>query len=166
MNEFYSLINNSKLTILGYTTKDEKIKDELISSLNPIFIGDENINSSSILIDIREKKINSLLNDEFLSNIITFDIINIKSEDNVAPHFSITKTVREIHDKLRDTNMNIIVTAPLYTLYTPIDHENGIKQVIRGGEGNTYIANLVIYIDDRTLNIIKSRETNKKQIYV
>ncbi len=163
MNEFHSLINNSKLTILGYTTKDEKIKDELISSLNPIFIGDENINSSSIVIDIREQKINSLLNDEFLSNIITFDIINIKSEDNVAPHFSITKTVREIHEKLRDTNMNIVVTAPLYT---SIDYENGIKQVIRGGEGNTYIANLVIYIDDRTLNIIKSRETDKKQIYV
>ena len=77
MNEFHSLINNSKLTILGYTTKDEKIKDELISSLNPIFIGDD-INSSSIVIDIREQKINSLLNDEFLSNIITFDIINIK----------------------------------------------------------------------------------------
>jgi len=163
MNEFHSLINNSKLTILGYTTKDEKIKDELISSLNPIFIGDENINSSSIVIDIREQKINSLLNDEFLSNIITFDIINIKSEDNVAPHFSITKTVREIHEKLRDTNINIVVTAPLYT---SIDYENGIKQVIRGGEGNTYIANLVIYIDDRTLNIIKSRETDKKQIYV
>lgn len=162
MNEFHSLINNSKLTILGYTTKDEKIKDELISSLNPIFIGDD-INSSSIVIDIREQKINSLLNDEFLSNIITFDIINIKSEDNVAPHFSITKTVREIHEKLRDTNMNIVVTAPLYT---SIDYENGIKQVIRGGEGNTYIANLVIYIDDRTLNIIKSRETDKKQIYV
>ena len=29
-----------------------------------------------------------------------------------------------------------------------------------------YIADLVIYIKDRKLNIIKSRETDKKQIYV
>lgn len=163
MDEFHSLINNSKLTILGYTTKDEKIKDELISSLNPIFIGDENINSSSIVIDIRDSKINSIVNNKGFSNIITFDVLNIKKEDNIAPHFSITKTVREIHEKLRDTNMNIVVTA---SLYTSIDYENGVKQVIRGGEGNIYIADLVIYIEDRKLNIIKSRETNKKQIYV
>ena len=54
------------------------------------------------------------MNDRSL-NIITFDVLNIKKEDNIASHFSITKTLREIYEMLKDTTINIIVTTQLYT---------------------------------------------------
>lgn len=63
MNELIDLLSNSRLTILGYTYKNERIKDELISSISSIRLH-ENFSSNSFLQYLRDKKISNLLNDE------------------------------------------------------------------------------------------------------
>ena len=36
-NELFNLVKQSDMTLIGYTFKDERIKDELISNFNYVF---------------------------------------------------------------------------------------------------------------------------------
>ena len=56
----FELINNSKISLLGYTFKEERIKDELISKIPHIEL-QEVSSSFSILSYIRDSKIDTLL---------------------------------------------------------------------------------------------------------
>lgn len=154
MNELIDLLSNSRLTILGYTYKNERIKDELISSISSIRL-DENFSSNSFLQYLRDKKISNLLNDEKSSKFITFDLLDIKKDKEQNRKSDLTH-IREV----LPNNHNLLISAPFYR---GIDDQDYIK----GGNSNMYIADLVLYIeDDKKLKVIKSRQTDKGYIYV
>lgn len=152
MNELIDLLSNSRLTILGYTYKNERIKDELISSISSIRL-DENFSSNSFLQYLRDKKISNLLNDEKSSKFITFDLLDIKEDKKQRTDLI---HIREV----LPNNHNLVISAPFYK---GIDN----KDYIKGSERVIYIADLVLYIeDDKKLKVIKSRQTDKDYIYV
>lgn len=152
MNELIDLLSNSRLTILGYTYKNERIKDELISSISSIRL-DENFSSNSFLQYLRDKKISNLLNDEKSSKFITFDLLDIKEDKKQRTDLI---HIREF----LPNNHNLVISAPFYK---GIDN----KDYIKGSERVIYIADLVLYIeDDKKLKVIKSRQTDKDYIYV
>jgi len=153
MNELIDLLSNSRLTILGYTYKNERIKDELISSISSIRL-DENFSSNSFLQYLRDKKISNLLNDEKSSKFITFDLLDIKKDKEQNRKSDL------IHIRgVLPNNHNLLISAPFY---------RGIDEdYIKDGNSNMYIADLVLYIeDDKKLKVIKSRQTDKGYIYV
>jgi len=152
MNELIDLLSNSRLTILGYTYKNERIKDELISSISSIRL-DENFSSNSFLQYLRDKKISNLLNDKKSSKFITFDLLDIKEDKKQRTDLI---HIREV----LPNNHNLVISAPFYK---GIDN----KDYIKGSERVIYIADLVLYIeDDKKLKVIKSRQTDKDYIYV
>lgn len=161
MNELIDLLSNSRLTILGYTYKNERIKDELISSISSIRL-DENFSSNSFLQYLRDKKISSLLNDEKSSKFITFDLFDIQNDDPrwyEEQNINRIKDLHHIRNHLSE-NYRLVISAPFYK---GVDDKNHIK----GGEKIIYIADLVLYIeDDKKLKVIKSRQTDKGYIYV
>ena len=159
MNNLIDLLSNSRLTILGYTYKNERIKDELISSISSIRLND-NFSSNSFLQLLRDKKISNLLNNEESSKFITFDLLDIK-RDKRSWFTSQTRTKDLDYIKsILPNNHSLVISAPFYK---GIDNEDYIK----GGNSNMYIADLVLYIeDDKKLKVIKSRQTDKYYIYV
>lgn len=61
--ELFSLIKQSDVTLIGYTFKDERIKDELISNFNYVEI--EEIDSSFCFNSfLRDLKLESVLGNE------------------------------------------------------------------------------------------------------
>lgn len=152
MNNLIDLLSNSRLTILGYTYKNERIKDELISSISSIRLN--NFSSNSFLQLLRDKKISNLLNNEESSKFITFDLLDIKKDKEQNRKSDL------IHIRgVLPNNHNLLISAPFYR---GIDDQDYIK-----GNSNMYIADLVLYIeDDKKLKVIKSRQTDKYYIYV
>ncbi len=161
MNELIDLLSNSRLTILGYTYKNERIKDELISSISSIRL-DENFSSNSFLQYLRDKKISNLLNDEKSSKFITFDLLDIQNDDPRWYEEQNINRIKDLHHirNYLSENYRLVISAPFYK---GVDDKNHIK----GGEKIIYIADLVLYIeDDKKLKVIKSRQTDKGYIYV
>jgi hypothetical protein len=72
-----SLIGESTLTLIGYTFKDERIKDELISNFNYVEI--KEIDSSfSFKSFLRNEKLNQVLDSDKKFDYILLDLNNIR----------------------------------------------------------------------------------------
>lgn len=166
-DELIDLLSNSRLTILGYTYKNERIKDELISSISSIRL-DENFSSNSFLQYLRDKKISNLLNDEKSSKFITFDLLDIQNGNiqkmidelqlvanteklkagnincsNIRYEEQNINRIKDLHHirNYLSENYSLVISAPFYK---GVDDKNHIK----GGEKIIYIADLVLYIED------------------
>jgi hypothetical protein len=67
LNDLFDLVKQSDVTLIGYTFRDERIKDELISNFNYIDVGQ--IDSSfSLKSFLRDLKLNSILENDSVKN--------------------------------------------------------------------------------------------------
>lgn len=96
----YEMIEKSDITLIGYTYKVEKIKDEFISKLPCIKLGE--INSSfSIKSFLRDVKINQLLDNFEYFKYLVIDINDIRISENGDVSMERTKIIKNIIETIR-----------------------------------------------------------------
>lgn len=107
----YNKLKKSNLSLIGYSFKNERLKDELLSKLPHISLS--NISSSfSLKSYIRDLKISNLLENDQSNNI---DYIVIDTTEFII---SDRRNIEEIIGRLRIENNNnykIILTSPVNT---------------------------------------------------
>jgi hypothetical protein len=153
-NKFYELINKSRVTLIGYTFKDEKLKDELISPISYIDIGEVN-SSFSIKSIIRDIKLDRILGFENRKiTHILFDTNNISTDIKLNGIDRYTKQ-KQIFEYLKqvsvDENFNIILVSSLNKNIV------GNKTTFIGGQTGLYISDVAITLDNSKINLIKNR---------
>jgi hypothetical protein len=149
-----SLIRESTLTLIGYTFKDERIKDELISNFNYVEI--KEIDSSfSFKSFLRNEKLNQVLDSGKKFDYILLDLNNIRPTYDGKSSF-----IRNVLEKLRERiwvevepQYKIIVTSPLNK--TSDKDEMGS---FVGGNQPIYMADLVVVLKDEIARVIKNRD--------
>ncbi len=149
----FELINQSNISLLGYTFKEERIKDEIISKVSHIELPE--INSSfSMLSYIRDSKIDTILNNRtetpthFLLDINNFMLGRGEtSRVNVIKHV-LTRIVEE----LIDTNFKLLITCPIYNKIGNDEYN------FSGGITGLYMADFVGIIREDRVRIMKNRE--------
>ena len=167
--DILNLIKESDFTLVGYTFKSERIKDEFISNFSYIEI--EEIDSSfSFKQFVRDFKIKNILNNTSVKNpeYVLIDLNNIVFQ-HTKDLGSRQKFIRSLVYKLRDDiytdelsfpnkpNLRIIITCPLYKSTNSSD--NNINNFI-GGSGPIYTSDLALTIIDNKIKIIKNRFGN------
>lgn len=149
----FELINKSNISLLGYTFKEEKIKDEIISQVSHIELPE--INSSfSMLSYIRDSKIDTILNNRtetpshFLLDINNFMV----GRGELSRANVIKNSLQRIANELIDTNFKLLITCPIYNTMGNDDYN------FSGGNTGLYMADFVGIIREDRVRIMKSRE--------
>jgi len=149
----YDLVSKSNFTTIGYSSISEKIKDEFISKLPHLVITEEIDSSFSIRREIRNIRINSLLNEEKLVLpkyiVVDYKSISFPRIDEMSRYVRIKETLENLRSTGVENNIKVIFTSPTYK--TPEG------STIKGGQRGIYIADLVLMIEDDSCNIMKNR---------
>lgn len=149
----FELINKSNISLLGYTFKEERIKDEIISKVSHIELPE--INSSfSMLSYIRDSKIDTILNNrtETPSHFL-LDINNFMVGRGETSRVNVIKnSLQGIATELINTNFKLLITCPIYNTMGNDDYN------FSGGNTGLYMADFVGIIREDRVRIMKSRE--------
>lgn len=150
-----NLIEESTLTLIGYTFQDERIKDELISNFNYVEI--KEIDSSfSFKSFLRNEKLNHILDSGKKFDYILLDLNNIKPTYDGVYKWDKVGFIRNILEKLREriwvekSDYGIIITSPLNR--TSIGDYNFV-----GGNQTLHMVDLALTIKGDVAKVIKNR---------
>ena len=149
----FELINKSNISLLGYTFKEERIKDEIISQVSHIELPE--INSSfSMLSYIRDSKIDTILNNKTETPThFLLDINNFMTGRGETSRANVIKnSLQRIATELIDTNFKLLITCPIYNSVGNDDYN------FSGGNTGLYMADFVGIIREDRVRIMKSRE--------
>jgi hypothetical protein len=147
----FELINKSNISLLGYSFKQERIKDELISNISYIEI--KEIDSSfSMLSLIRDLKIDSLFDDRRLPTHFLVDLSNIVRKDRgeISSTNLINNILKRIESQLVGTNFKLLIMSPINTF---IDN----KESFIGSQTPLYMADFAGLIREDNIKVIKDR---------
>lgn len=165
IKDLFDLVKQSEMTLIGYTFKDERVKDELVSNFNYIEI--EKIDSSfSFKKFIRDVKLDSLFTNKKNSEYILIDINNIKYDlvDIRDRHRQIRTALIKIKEEIYPEfscsypsipKYKIIVTSPLHKSGINSDSDD-INNFI-GGSQQLYMSDLAMVIYSDRIKVIKNR---------
>ena len=170
---FFNILEKSDISLLGYSFKNERVKDEIISKIPHVEI--QEIDSSfSFRSYLRNEKLNYLFEKGNLPNSNTkwfvLDINNITSKlliDKVKIIRNVLNNIRE--DMYSGTYLEtpfykLLITCPLNTNIS----SSGDFDIHSFSGGNTpiYISDFVCTIkDDNSLFVLKNRhDDNEKKI--
>ena len=153
-----NLIEESTLTLIGYTFQDERIKDELISNFNYVEI--KEIDSSfSFKSFLRNEKLNYILDDGKKFDYILLDLNNIRPTYDGVSKWDKSSFIRNVLEKLRERiwvegepQYKIIVTSPVYRNVKEIATDN-----FTGGNQSIYMSELAMVINGEKVKVIKNR---------
>lgn len=152
-----SLIEESPLTLIGYTFKDELIKDELISNFNYVEI--KEIDSSfSFKSFLRNEKLNHILDSGKKFDYILLDLNNIRPTYDGVSKWDKSSFIRNVLEKLRERiwvegepQYKIIVTSPVHN-----GPNDDIGSFI-GGNQPIYMSDLVVVLISEIARVIKNK---------
>ena len=152
-----SLIEESPLTLIGYTFKDELIKDELISNFNYVEI--KEIDSSfSFKSFLRNEKLNQVLDSGKKFDYILLDLNNIRPTYDGVSKWDKSSFIRNVLEKLRERiwvegepQYKIIVTSPVHN-----GPNDDIGSFI-GGNQPIYMSDLVVVLISEIARVIKNK---------
>jgi len=153
-----SLIAESTLTLIGYTFKDERIKDELISNFNYVEI--KEIDSSfSFKSFLRNEKLNQILDSGKKFDYILLDLNNIRPTYDGVSKWNKSSFIRNVLEKLRERiwvevepQYKIIVTSPL----NKTSDKDELGSFV-GGNQPIYMSDLVVVLKGEISRVIKNR---------
>ena len=147
----FELINQSKITLLGYTFKEERIKDEIISKVSHYELP-EISSSFSIISYIRDSKIDSILDNKTeIPTHFLLDINNNFDRGEISSANRINNHLRRIADELVDTNFKLLITSPIY-------NKIGTDELnFSGGQRVLYMADFFGIIKKDSFKIMKNR---------
>ena len=158
-NELFNLVKQSDMTLIGYTFKDERIKDELISNFNYVEI--KEIDSSfSFKSFLRNEKLNNILDSGKKFDYILLDLNNIlPTAYDPSKVFNRVGFIRNVLERLRERiwtegkpQYKIIITSPVNK-----NLENDDIGSFIGGNQPIYMADLVIVLKENLAKVIKNR---------
>ena len=158
-NELFNLVKQSDMTLIGYTFKDERIKDELISNFNYVEI--KEIDSSfSFKSFLRNEKLNNILDSGKKFDYILLDLNNIlPTAYDPSKVFNRVGFIRNVLERLRERiwtegkpQYKIIITSPVNK-----NLENDDIGSFIGGNQPIYMADLVIVLKENLVKVIKNR---------
>lgn len=170
--DLLDLVKESDFTLIGYTFRDERIKDEFISNFS--FIEIDEINSSfsfkSFLRDLKLKSIletgESVKNPEYI--LLDLSNIRIEEKDSLGGR---QKVIRKIIEKIREDvyrdyssefpakpQYKVIFTCSLYNSGTN-SNDNEISN-FSGGSEPIFTSDLVLSIKDNKIKVLKNRFGN------
>jgi len=166
VNDLFDLVKQSDVTLIGYTFKDERIKDELISNFNYIEI--EKIDSSfSLRSFIRNLKLNSILENDSVKNpeylVLDLNNIRFKPDGLLDRQRQIKALVEHLRAQLYTDvsefpgkpQFKIILTTSLYR--SGVNSLGNDIQNFRGGAGPLYASDLAFTISNDKITVIKNR---------
>ena len=170
--DLLDLVKKSDFTLIGYTFKEERLKDEFISNFSFIEI-DEISSSFSFKSFLRDLKLKSILeNGESVKNpeYILLDISNIRIEEKDSLGGR-QKVIRKIIEKIREDvyrdyssefpakpQYKVIFTCSLYNSGTN-SNDNEISN-FSGGSVSIFTSDLVLSIKDNKIKVLKNRFGN------
>ena len=180
---FFNILEKSDISLLGYTFKNERIKDEIISKIPHVEI--QEIDSSfSFKSYLRNEKLNHLFEEGNLPNSnakwFVLDINNITSKlliNNITSKLLINKSklIRTTLEGIRSDMYSrpsfsaypekpfykLIITCPLQRTSSDFDINS-----FSGGSTPIYISDFVCAINDNnSLRVLKNRhDDNEKKI--
>jgi len=168
---FFNILEKSDVSLLGYSFKNERIKDEIISKIPHVEI--QEIDSSfSFKNYLRDEKLKYLFEGSDKSDIkvpkwFVLDINNIKSLLLINK----VKLIKEVLNNIRkdmysgtygieEPFYKLLITCPLQKTISDFDIHSFI-----GGNTPIYISDFVCTINDNSLNVLKNRhDDNEKKI--
>ena len=169
---FFNILEKSDISLLGYTFKNERVKDEIISKIPHVEI--KEIDSSfSFKNYLRDEKLKYLFEGSDMSDIkvpkwFVLDINNITSKLLINK----VKLIKEVLNNIRrymysdtygieDPFYKLIITCPLQKTSSDFDIHS-----FSGGNTPIYISDFVCAInDDKGLFVMKNRhDDNDKKI--
>ena len=168
VEDLFDLVKQSDVTLIGYTFRDEKIKDELISNFNYVDVGqiDWSFSFKSFL---RDLKINSILETGEVvkkPDYILLDIGNIPIKNNDAL-YGRQKFIQTFVEDFRSQiytdcsgfpakpQFKIILTTSLYR--SVVNTDGNYINNFSGGSGPLYVSDLVFTISNDKIKVIKNR---------
>ena len=158
-SELFNLVKQSDMTLIGYTFKDERIKDELISNFNYVEI--KEIDSSfSFKSFLRNEKLNNILDSGKKFDYILLDLNNIlPTAYDPSKVFNRVGFIRNVLERLRERiwtegkpQYKIIITSPVNK-----NLENDDIGSFIGGNQPIYMSDLVIVLKENLAKVIKNR---------
>jgi hypothetical protein len=170
---FFNILEKSDISLLGYSFKNERVKDEIISKIPHVEI--QEIESSfSFRSYLRNEKLNHLFEEGNLPNSnakwFVLDINNITSKLLIDK----VKIIRNVLNNIReDMYSGTYLETPFYKLLITCPLNTNISSSgdfdihsFSGGSTPIYISDFVCTInDDNSLNVIKNRhDDNDKKI--
>ena len=169
---FFNILEKSDISLLGYTFKNERVKDEIISKIPHVEI--QEIDSSfSFKNYLRDEKLKYLFEGSDMSDIkvpkwFVLDINNITSKLLINK----VKLIKEVLNNIRrymysdtygieDPFYKLLITCPLQKTISDFDIHSFI-----GGNTPIYISDFVCTINDNnSLHVLKNRhDDNDKKI--
>lgn len=159
--ELFSLIKHSHITLIGYSFRDEKIKDELISNFNYIEI--ENFDwSFSFKSFLRELKLNSVIEDRTVPEFILLDInnINFNISDTINRPKQIGIALQKIRENIYSEYNSSFPSNPQFRLIItcPLNRSAvGDEKNFSGGNHQLYMSDVAMTIEGDIIKVIKNR---------
>ena len=167
---FFNILEKSDISLLGYSFKDERVKDEIISKIPHVEI--KEIDSSfSFRSFLRNEKLNHLFEEgNFTNSNVKWFVLDI---NNITSKLLIDKAkiIREVIENIRkdmysdtygieDPFYKLLITCPLQKTISDFDIHSFI-----GGNTPIYISDFVCAINDNNnLNVLKNRHDDYKKI--
>ena len=178
IDTFYNLLNESTISLLGYTFKEERLKDELVSKI-PHYKVSEIDSSFDLKSFVRDLKIKSILEDKYLNEIkyIVLDVnvlrnnirlnkIGVSQLNKTRIDISISSELGSLINKVGfqfyETGYKLLLTSPLNK---SISNNKDIFNFI-GGNKSIYMSDVVFTIESDKINIFKNRHSDEKQISI
>jgi hypothetical protein len=155
---FFSILKKSDISLLGYSFKNENIKDEIISKIPCVKI--KEIDSSlSIRSYLRDEKLNYLIEDSLNIKWLVLDI------NEIINNTTTQKVIKDVIYKIRE-DMYSYTDKPFYKLLilTPMNISNINHSNFKCGISPVYMSDFVSIINNGSLEVFKNRfdDDNKK----
>lgn len=165
------LIRQSNFTVIGYLSESERIKNELLESINPTNVGEFN-QFFDLMSKMRLSKINSIESGSAFSfsEYFHFNIMDFKESaykdpklQNVNNSLNRAKEIRTLSRRLYEMSVKngskVIITSPMY-------NSIGGGLSLRNGDSLVYNANLVFHIVKDEIKIEKNRYGDYTRFYL
>ena len=174
ISHFFSNLEKSDISLLGYSFKDERIKDELISKIPHVEIKEIGL-SFSFKSYLRNEKINHLFEDTDLFTDVKWFVLDINDIRQSSNELGTKQNqIKDILHKIRyemyfgisetysyeeKGNFKLLILSPMYKSSSDFD----INPFV-GGSSPLYMSDFVSSIKDGSLEFIKNRHDNESKI--
>ena len=170
----FDLLKQSNVSLLGYTFKQERLKDEIISKLPHLVVPeiDSSFSFKSFLRDLKLKSIletgDTVNNPEYL--VLDLNDIRFESDDLGGRQNQIGNILNKIREDLYSNYVNLNYsgvypqTPPYKLLILTSLYSSGLKNVddasitnFKGGSQPIYMSDVAIVMQEESMKVLKNR---------
>lgn len=163
---FYNILEKSDITLLGYLSKQERLKDEIISKLSYKMIHkiDSSFSYKSFLRDLKLQSILENREDNSKIEYLVLDLNNINSKDlydkQIQTRYLLEKIREDMFTYSREESFHFGFKYKLLILDTMYNSCNNTCNDIKnfsGGYQPIYMSDVAIVMEEKSMRVIKNR---------